>query len=99
MAADKEQLNSISSQAAGTGIHIRGRFNASIQGTFEGTVALQRSHDDGSNWETVSRDSAGTAATYTAPCSLIVEEPGIKTMYRWNVTAYTSGTVNARISR
>lgn len=76
-----------------------GKFNVVLRGTFVGTVAIERSFDAGSNWGTISRDSAGTAATYTAPAGLICEEVEADTLYRLNCSAYTSGTVTYRVSQ
>lgn len=74
-------------------------FNISLWGTFVATVKVQRSFDDGSTWVDCSRDSAGTTASYTAPASLLVEEPEAGVLYRLNCSAYTSGTINYRISQ
>lgn len=82
-----------------TSIELKGQFNLTISGTFTATVALQRSFDAGSSWHTLSRDSAGNAASYTAPCSMIAEEIEDGVLYRLNCTAYTSGTAAYRISR
>lgn len=73
-------------------------FNVSVRGTFVGTVQLERSFD-GTNWFVASRDSAGTAAAYTAPFSVVVEEPEAGVIYRLNCTAYTSGTITYRMSQ
>ena len=75
-----------------------GQFNVSLSGTFVATVALERSFD-GTNWFTCSRDSAGTAASWTAPMSVVVEEPEAGVLYRLNCTAFTSGTVTYRMSQ
>ena len=75
-----------------------GAFNVSLRGTFVGTVQIERSFD-GTNWFVASRDSAGTAALFTAPASVIVEEPEAGVQYRLNCTAYISGTINYRISQ
>ena len=94
----KIQTDAIASVTTGTAIQLQGRFNASVQGTFDGTVKLQRSYDN-STWETVSKDSAGNEAAFTAPCSLVVEEVESGVWYRWNVTARNSGTFNTRLSQ
>lgn len=73
-------------------------FNVSVRGTFVGTVQLERSFD-GTNWFVASRDSAGTAAAWTAPMSVVVEEPEAGVLYRLNCTAYTSGTITYRMSQ
>lgn len=74
-------------------------FNVALWGTFVGTISLQRSFDGGSNWNIVSSDTYGTAATYAVPVSLAAFEPEYGVIYCWNCSAYTSGTVNYRISQ
>ena len=76
-----------------------GKFNVTISGTFSGTVKVERSFDAGANWHVCSRDSAGTEAAFTAPASIVLEEPEAGVLYRLNCTAYTSGTINYRISQ
>jgi len=76
-----------------------GQFNVSASGTFVATVQLERSFDNGDNWFVCSRDSSGTAASWTAPFSVVGEEPTPGVIYRLNCTAYTSGTVTYRISQ
>ena len=75
-----------------------GQMNVSVSGTFVGTVQLERSFD-GTNWFVCSSDSAGTAASWTAPFSVIAEENERGVIYRLNCTAHTSGTVTYRISQ
>jgi len=74
-------------------------FNLSIWGTFTGTIELERSFDDGSTWLKCSRDSAGTAASFTAAASVVVEEPEAGVLYRLNATALSVGTANYRMSQ
>lgn len=75
------------------------RFNLSLWGTFSGTVQVERSFDRGASWLACSRDGAGTPAAYSAPVSLVMEEPEAGVLYRLNCTALTSGTVNYRLSQ
>lgn len=74
-----------------------GRINVTVWGTFSATVQIERSFD-GSTWHAVSKDVDGTAASYTAGFSLVVAEPELGVRYRINCTAFTSGTINYRIS-
>jgi hypothetical protein len=74
-------------------------YNITISGTFVGTVALQRSFDGGLTWNNVARDTYGTIATFNAPISLIAFEPENGVSYRLSCTAYTSGTLNWRLSQ
>jgi hypothetical protein len=74
------------------------KFNASIWGTFVGTVQLQRSFDSGTTWLPLT--SNGTQLeTFTAPASEQWQEDESGVLYRLICTAYTSGTVNYRISQ
>ncbi len=75
-----------------------GDFNVSLWGAFVGTVALERSFDGGTTWLPVS-SAAGTAASWTAPVSTTWTEPEHNVAYRLNCTAYTSGTINYRLSQ
>lgn len=73
-------------------------FNVSVWGTFVGTVQLERSFDGGTTWLPIT--AAGTQIyTWTAPASEIAAEPEANVSYRLNCTAYTSGTINYRISQ
>jgi hypothetical protein len=86
---------SVSGQFTGTGasasVALYGKFNVSVQGFGTATVALQRSFDNGSTWNTVE--------SYTAPTDKVGEEPEAGILYRLNCTAYTSGTIAYRLSR
>ncbi len=75
-----------------------GPFNIAIWGTFVGTVALERTLD-GTNWIAVATDGLGTAASYTAPVSVTGVEVEAEVSYRFNCTAYTSGTAHCRLSQ
>lgn len=76
-----------------------GKFNVSASGTFVATIKLERSFDNGDNWFVCSSDASGTEASWTAPFSVVAEEPSAGVLYRLNCTAYTSGTVTYRISQ
>lgn len=75
----------------------KGEFNVSLWGTFVATVQLERSFDAGSTWLPVT--ALGTGITFTAPATEVFSEPEAGVRYRLNCTAYTSGTVNYRISQ
>ena len=75
-----------------------GLFNVSIWGTFVATVQVERSLDGGTTWIVVAADGIGTPAAYTSSISLTGDEIEQGTSYRLNCTAYTSGTINYRIS-
>ena len=71
-------------------------FNVSLWGAFVATVQLERSFDGGVTWLPLT--AIGGSLAFTTPCSEIFEEPESNVDYRLNCTAYTSGTVNYRLS-
>lgn len=82
---------------AGESILLRGNFNVSVWGTFDATVALERSFDGGSSWIRVTF-SDGNAITYTAAASAVWSEPEFGVSFRLRCSAYTSGSINWRLS-
>ncbi len=56
----------------------------SIQGTFAGTIQLQRSFNSGTNW--------GVVDSYTAVTEKTIQRTSAAYQYRLECTAYTSGT-------
>ncbi len=78
----------ISSVAAGSATDSVGKADLSIWGTFVGTVAIQR-QEAGGNW--------GTIEGVTEPVEKVITN-ALNMPFRVNVTAYTSGTINYRIS-
>jgi len=101
--ANDEALDILTGTLAATGASATKAFyhdfNVSLWGTFTATVQVERSFDGGVTFLAVSKDTGGGAASYTAPCSVICDEPEKGVLYRLSCTAYTSGTVNYRISR
>lgn len=73
------------------------QFNASLWGTFVGTVRLARSFDNGATFLPLT--ALGTAISFTGPCTETFEEYEEGVLYRWECTSYTSGTINYRISQ
>lgn len=73
-------------------------FNISLWGTFSATVVLERSFDAGSTWLPL---TAGDIAlfTWSAPASEVNEEAEVGVQYRLRCSAFTSGTVNYRVSQ
>lgn len=68
--------------------------------TWSGTVELERSFDGGKTWVVCNVGSSGTLAQWTAgPISLTFGEPEKNVLYRLNTIAYSSGTINYRISQ
>jgi hypothetical protein len=67
---------------------------------FSATIQLERSFDGGSTFIACNLGTAGTIASWTAgPISFTFGEPERQTLYRFNCLAYTSGTINYRISQ
>ena len=91
----------------GNGVQVTGADGAAIFTgagvTWNGTVQLERSFDGGSTWVVCNIGSAGALAQYSGttvqPVSLTFGEPEKQVLYRLNMIAYTSGTVNYRISQ
>jgi uncharacterized membrane protein len=75
-----------------------GWFNAVLSGTFAGTAVLQKSFDGGVTYVPATPFASITAISATAAASFLVFEPEQGVVYRWSCTAFTSGTINARIS-
>lgn len=81
-------------------VPLYGSFTVSIQGSFVGTVRIERQfQDDPGQWHVVSRDASGTDAAYTAPCGVICLENERGVLYRLTCSAYTSGTIRYRVSQ
>lgn len=95
----------LSGSFAGTGqsasVLIKGLANVVIDGG-DGTVAIERSFDNGSTWQVASRDGQGNPASFataTNGFNGLIEEPEDAILYRLNCTAYASGTITYRISQ
>jgi hypothetical protein len=71
-------------------------FNMSLWGTFVATIALERSFDAGTTWLPLT--ALGNAISFTGAATEVFDEPESGVIYRLNCTAYTSGTVNYRLS-
>ena len=63
----------------------------SLSGTWVGTMTLQRSYDGGSTWVDY--------AAYTTNTTFEVIALQDAMQYRWSMTAWTSGTCNARLTK
>lgn len=89
---------STSAPGASPGVRMQGQFNLTLWGTFTGLAAtLQRSFDSGATWHDCTQ--GGTPLPLAGPLSEVCDEPEAGVLYRVNVTAIASGTVNARLSR
>jgi hypothetical protein len=72
-------------------------FNFSLWGSFIGTVILVRSLGGSPFLPFTYID--GTVLTWSAPMSTTLEDPEAGVRWRVNVTSYTSGAINWRLSR
>lgn len=68
--------------------------------TYSGTIQIERSFNGGATWLPCNVGGSGTIASYAAgtPVSLSFGEPERNIAYRLNCLAYTSGTINYRMS-
>jgi hypothetical protein len=66
-----------------------GKICFDLEGTFIGTVVIERKRPDGSTW--IPLTAGGVALQFTGPVSEIFEEPLEGARYRMTCT-YTSGT-------
>ena len=68
-----------------------GNFDMSLSGFGSGSVNLERSFDGWSSWVVVE--------TFTADAEKVGRQVEHGVLYRFNCTAYTSGTIVYRLSR
>jgi hypothetical protein len=68
---------------------------------YSGTVQIERSFDGGATWIICNVGGSGQLAQYATgtPVSLTFGEPEKNVLYRVNCIAYSSGTINYRISQ
>jgi hypothetical protein len=76
---------------------LAGSFNLTIAGTFVGTAVVERSFDGGTT--AVPCTNLGEVVSFSAPATerLTNDERGV--LFRARCTAYTSGTIRARLSQ
>ena len=93
------QIGSLAAIGVGGSAQVYGRYlNVTLWGSFDAMVQLERSFDGGTTWHPCT-DNAGTVQTWSVPMTIVIEEPEDGVLYRLNCTAYTSGTVNYRVSQ
>lgn len=90
---------SFTGAGAGASRRCEAPFNASVSGTFVGTVVPQRSFDGGVTWNNLTADAYGAALSWTAPGEWVIDAGEQGLLFRLNCTACTSGTINWRLSR
>ena len=82
-----------------TGADAKATFTGSLI-QFSATVQLERSFDGGSTWIVCNIGASGALAQWTTgPITITFGEPEKQVFYRLNCTAYSSGTINYRISQ
>lgn len=79
-------------------LQANGGMNVTISGTFVATLRLRRSFDGGTTWFVVWTPDGQTERTHTAPISYWTFEPEEGVLYDLECSAFTSGTVNYRLS-
>lgn len=100
---------SLTGVGASTPFAIYGAFNVIIGGltpvtAFNATIQLQRSFDGGTTWFVCGIGGSGQGAIYVGSTlagqnvSFVAAEPERGVYYRLACTAFTSGTINYRIS-
>ncbi len=89
--ATKVMAGTFTATGQSPALNINGPFNVSVSGFGVGTVALQRSFDNGTNWVTVE--------SYETDAEKVADEPEAGVQYRFNCSTYTSGTLAYRISQ
>lgn len=100
--ASVNQTTSYANNSTSTAIELFGWFNYLVSGTFNGTLALQRTFDNGATWVNVTKDAWGATTLVngtgaTAVSTQFVEiEHGVQ--YQVNATI-TNGTAISRISQ
>lgn len=84
-----------------------GNFNVAFggssgpNGSWNATIRIERSFDGGTTWYVAGVGGGGQQAIYNTPnqdVSVVVSEPERGVLYRLDCSAYTSGTINYRIS-
>lgn len=89
----------LTSSAVATGVDAAASFTgAGIQ--YVGIVQIERSFDGGQTWLVGNIGGGGQLAQFPfgTPVNLTFGEPELSVLYRLNCIAYTSGTINYRIS-
>lgn len=82
---------------ASPGVALAGWFNITLTGAFVATLRLEQSFDGGANYSPLTYID-GTALSWSGPISTPYEAIEAGVLYRIGCTAYTSGTVNYRLS-
>lgn len=101
---DKNNPDPFSFARTGNAIMVTGADAAAtftgVEIVYVGTVQLERSFDGGSTWLVANVGGSGVLAQWPTgtPVAVTFGEPEKQVLYRLNTIAYTSGTINYRIS-
>lgn len=99
-------VGNASSTGSSTSTGFYGALNLAVWGSaFVGTFQIEKTYDDGTTWVPVALDVAGTVASYALNIAaatgfnvtLFEVEHGVN--WRVRCTAFTSGTLNYRLSQ
>lgn len=78
-------------------VRVNGNFNVSIQGNLVGSISVTRSLDNGESWEVLT--ALSEPITFSSDVSESFYEPEPQALYRFECTAYTSGSAMCRIGK
>lgn len=92
------EIKAFTATGNGTELTISGHGAAWVEGTFVGTVVLEKQPPGASGFVPVLADAYGVAVQLTAPGALQIFEPIEGTRYRWRCSAYTSGTITTGLA-
>lgn len=85
------------------GVLLYGKFAVRVRGTWSGTVSIQRSTDNGTNWDDVTYglNSSATAIAITLNGIYVIEEVAIDCLYRVGIKTgnYTSGSAVVEVQQ
>lgn len=95
--ANRVATGTITTSQVTPGVQVSGDFNVSVSGSFTGSIAAERSFDGGSTWLPMSYVD-GSAITWIAQFSTILNEPEAGVYFRLNGANIASGSPSWRIS-
>lgn len=90
----------LGSATQSSAVNMWGAFNLFVYGTYTASWQLEKSFDGGATWVIVTPSIGAPVSSTTANASIAIQisEPERGMLYRVNCTAYTSGTINWRMS-
>ena len=91
-------IGSFSATGQSSAIALYGAFSVALWGTFSATLQLQKSFDGGNTWIPYGQDQTGSIPSLTAAVAFRALESELGVNYRLACTAFTSGTINYRLS-